>query len=184
MKTLILLCLICCRPFLYAQSPLSYPELLESTKEIDLADSLHFDTNPGEVTSIDSVTVKKWFRQVLPATATNKFKNRSFALVGKITTHQNFDLLLLLEEKTRKDSTGTQIVYLVSAKKNGDYIASLQAAVGGTKKKTAYNISSCLYRDYKIVQDSRITINDKAYNDMAWYRINAGGRFISQPKFE
>jgi hypothetical protein len=69
-------------------------------------------------------------------------------------------------------------------KKTGDHIASLRAAVGGSKKKTAYNISSCLYKDYKIVQDSRITINNKLMNDMAYYRINAGGRFVSYPKFE
>ncbi len=184
MKHLVLLCILCAQFRLYAQQPLSYPQLLERTREIDLADSLLFDTSPAETSAIDSVTVKKWFGNLLPTGAANKFKNRSFSLIGKITGHHNFDLLLLLEEKTRKDSSGTQIVYLVSLKKQGDYIASLKAAVGGTKKRTAYNISSCLYSDFKIVQDSRITINDKAYNDMAWYKINSGGRFVSQPKME
>jgi hypothetical protein len=56
--------------------------------------------------------------------------------------------------------------------------------VGGSKKRTAYNISSCLYKDYKIIHTSRIMIDNKAYNDMAWYKINAGGRFVSYPKFE
>lgn len=184
MKHLILLCLLGSNMLLHAQQPLSYPQLLESTKEIDLSDSLRFDTTPEEVTAIDSSTVLKWFAQVLPAAAANKFKNRIFSLVGKITTNNNFDLLVLLEEKNRKDSTGTQVVYLISVKKTGDFIASLKAAVGGTKRRTAYNISSCLYKDYKIIQDSRITINEKPYNDMAWYKINSGGRFVSQPKFE
>lgn len=77
-----------------------------------------------------------------------------------------------------------QVIYLISVKKNGDYIASLKAAAGGTKKRTGFNISSCLYRDYKIVQDSRITIDDKVYNDMAYYKINSGSRFVSYPKFD
>lgn len=184
MNRLILLCLLNSSLLAFGQEPLSYPQLLENTKEIDLTDSLQFDTTPEEVTAIDSLTVKKWFPQVLPATANNKFKNRAFSLVGKITSNSNFDLLVLLEEKRRSDSTGTQVTYLISVKKTGDYIASLRAAVGGSKKKTAYNISSCLYKDYKIVQDSRITINNKPMNDMAYYKINSGGRFVSYPKFE
>ncbi len=184
MKHLILLCLLGSGISVIAQQPLSYPQLLESTKEIDLADSLRFDTSPEEVTAIDSITVEKWFGNVLPSGPANKFKNRTFSLVGKITSQSKFDLLVLLEEKNRKDSTGTQVVYLISVKKTGDFIASLKAAVGGTKRRTAYNISSCLYKDYKIIQDSRITINEKPYYDMAWYKINAGGRFVSQPKFE
>ncbi len=184
MKHLIFLCLLGSSISLIAQQPLSYPQLLESTREIDLSDSLRFDTSPEEVTAIDSSSVIKWFGQVLPTNAANKFKNRVFSLVGKITKNNNFDLLVLLEEKSRKDSTSTQVVYIISCKKSGDYIASLKAAVGGTKRRTAYNISSCLYKDYKIIQDSRITINEKPYNDMAWYKINSGGRFVSQPKFE
>lgn len=184
MKKLILVCLLGSSISLPAQQPLSYPQLLESTREIDLSDSLHFNTSPEEVSAIDSINVIRWFGNILPAGAANKFKNRVFSLVGKITTQTNFDLLVLLEEKNRKDSTGTQVVYLISVKKTGDFIASLKAAVGGTKRRTAYNISSCLYKDYKIIQDSRITINEKPYNDMAWYKINSGGRFVSQPKFE
>lgn len=184
MKHLILACLLGSYIYTYAQEPISYSRLLESTKEIDISDSLHFDATPEEVTAIDSFTVKQWFPRVLPANAANKFKNRTFSLIGKITSQPNFDLLVLLEEKKRSDSTVTQVVYLVSAKKSGEYIASLKAAAGGMKKKTGYNISSWLYKDYKIVQDSRITIDNKAYDDVAYYKINSGGRFVSYPKFD
>ncbi|MGQ0738288.1 MAG: hypothetical protein ACT4OJ_04440 [Bacteroidota bacterium] len=184
MKYLILICLLISGRMVAAQEPLSYPDMLSGTREINLSDSLNFDTNPEEITALDSFTVKKWFLQLLPANAGNKFKNRKFSLVGKITSQENFDLLVLLEEKRRSDSTGTQVVYLISAKKTGDYIASLKAAVAGSKKKTGYNISSCLYKDYRIIQDSKITVDNKAINDMAYYKINAGGRFVSHPKFE
>jgi hypothetical protein len=184
MKNSILLLLLSGNLVAAGQAPLDYQQLLGSTREIDLSDSLHFDTSPEEVTALDSFTVKKWFHPVLPPNAANKFKNRNFSLVGKITTHSNFDLLVLLEEKRRPDSTGTQIVHLISAKKSGEYIASLKAAVGGTKKRTGYNISSCLYKDYKIIHNSRITIDNKAYNDLAWYKINSGGRFVSYPRTE
>jgi hypothetical protein len=105
-------------------------------------------------------------------------------LIGKLTAAENFDLLVLLEKKRRSDSTGTQIIYLISTRKTGEFIASLKAAVGGTRKRTGYNISSCLYKDYRIIQDSKITVDNKAINDMVYYKINSGGRFVSYPKFE
>lgn len=184
MKRLILIGLLTSSHYAFTQEPVSYNQLLETTKEIDLSDSLHFNAAPEEVFAIDSNTMKKWFPQILPVNAGNKFKNRVFSLAGKITTHSNFDLLVIMEEKRRNDSSGTQVVYLISVKKTGDYIASLKAAVAGTKKKTGYNITSCLYKDYKIIQDSRIIIDDKAYNDMAYYKINTGGRFVSYPRFD
>ncbi len=162
---------------LAAQEPLSYLDMLAGTREIKLSDSLNFDTSPDEVTALDSNTVKKWFFPVL-SSGSNKFKNKTYSLAGKITGNSQFDLLVLLEDKRRSDSTGIQVTYLVSARKTGEYIASLKAAVSGTKKKTGYNITSCLYKDNRIVQDSRITINDKVYDDLTRYRISNGGRFI------
>lgn len=184
MKRLILVILIGSCLQLAAQEAMNYPELLASTKEIDISDSLNFDTEPEEVTALDSNTVKKWFATVLPPNASNKFKNREFSLVGKLTANENFDLLVLLEKKRRSDSTGTQVIYLISTKKTGEFIASLKAAVGGTRKRTGYNISSCLYKDYRIIQDSRMTVDNKDINDMGYYKITAGGRFVSHPRFE
>lgn len=183
MRNLFLFCLLGGSLTALSQPSLSYPQLLESTREIQLSDSLVFHTLRGDLAPVDSFTVKRWFSQILPPNANNKFKNRNFSLAGKITLNNNFDLLVLREEKSRKDSSATQVTYLISMKKNGDYIASLKAAVGGTRKTTSYNITSCLYKDFKLVQDSRMTIDNKAYNDMAWYKINAGGRFVSYPKF-
>lgn len=185
MNRLILFYILITAPFLSgAQEARDYTRLLEQTHELRITDSLLFQPEPASMTPLDSQTIKQWFPQVLPANAANKFKNRSFALAGKMTGNPQFDLLILCEEKRKSDSSGTQVVYLVSVKKTGEYIASIKAAVGGSKKKTAYNISSWLYRDLKIVQDSRIQIDDRSYNDMVYYKINNGGRFVSYPRFD
>lgn len=168
----------------HAQASPDYSRLLASTHEIRITDSLLFHPEPASMTRLDSQTIKQWFPQVLPSGTGNKFKNRSFALAGKITGNPQFDLLLLSEEKRKSDSSGTQVLYLVSMKKSGEYIASIKAAVGGSRKKTAYNIRSWLYKDLKLVQDSRIQIDDRSFNDMVYYKINSGGRFVSYPRFE
>lgn len=177
MKRLILICILTAGISAVAQEPMSYPDMLASTKEIKLPDSLSFDFTAEEITSLDSVTTRKWFPQLLSAGA-NKFKNKTYGLMGKISSGNNFDLLVLVEEKKRADSSGIVITYLVSMKKTGEYISSLKAAVSGTKKKTGYNISSWLYKDLKLVQDAKITVNDQQYDDLTYYRINNGGRFI------
>ena len=155
-----------------------YTLLLKPVREVELKDSLHIDTLPQTIAPLDSMTVKKWFSPVLGFTKNNRLKNRNYYLAGKITTHDKFDLLVLVEEKKKTDSNSVQVVYLISTKKDGSYIAYIEAAVGGTRKKSNYNISSWLYKDYKIVLDSKISVNEKSYDDMISYKINGGGRFI------
>lgn len=165
-----------------AQMPLTYDQLLENTPEINFTDSLLINAQIKEVPALDSASVKKWFSTMLPAGSKNRLKNRTYATVGKITSQANFDLFVLLEEKKRADSSGVQVVYFITLKKDGQFIAKLEAAVNGEKKQSGYNITSLLCKDYKIVQDSRITVNDKSYTDMTYYKINGGGRFILYPK--
>lgn len=165
-----------------SQVPLTYEQLLASTPEISFTDSLLIDAQIKEIPALDSATVKKWFNAVLPAGSNNRLKNRSYATVGKITSQPNFDLFVLLEEKKRPDSSRVQVVYFITTKKEGQFIAKLEAAVNGERKQSGYNITSLLCKDYKIVQDSRITVNDKSYTDMTYYKINGGGRFILYPK--
>jgi hypothetical protein len=165
-----------------AQLPLTYEQLLENTPEISFTDSLLIDAQIKEIPALDSVTVKKWFSAVLPAGSKNRLRNRTYATVGKITSQPNFDLFVLLEEKKKADSSGIQVVYFITLKKDGQFIAKLEAAVNGERKQSGYNITTLLCKDYKIVQDSRITVNDRSYTDMTYYRINGGGRFILYPK--
>ena len=71
-----------------------------------------------------------------------------------------------------------QVVYLVTTKKDGSYISSLEVAVSGVRKKSSYYTSSWLYKDYRIVKDSKMVVNQKSYDDLASYKISGAGRFI------
>jgi hypothetical protein len=166
-----------------AQEIPTYAALLNTAEEVLIPDSLHINAEPVPRNQLDTLTVKKWFSNVLPATPNNRLKNRNYYLTGKITQHKNFDLLLLLEEKKKNDSTGTQVHYLFTCKKDGTFIAMMEAAVSGIKKKSNYNTSSWLYKDNKLVLSSRMTVNEKFYDDLMNYKINNTGRFILYPKY-
>lgn len=183
MKKLLLILLITGFSRLVAQEPLSYNELLSLAPEINIADSMHFDAGEKEITALDSLTVKKWFSAVLPSAPNNRLKNRKYALAGKITSAATYDLLVLLEEKKKADSAASQVIYFITTKKDGKFIASLEAAISGNWKKSDYHISSWLYNDYKITQYSRLRAKDTLYADLTYYKINGGGRFILYPKY-
>src|SRR5438874_2286167 len=103
MKRLLLICAICSGIAVRGQSPLGYEELLGNTKEIKIADSLFLDPGTDEAAPVDSNTIKKWFAPVLSSGA-NKFKNKNYSILGKITANENFDLLVLQEEKMKDDT--------------------------------------------------------------------------------
>lgn len=161
-----------------AQDSTGYRNLLNPVAELKLTDSLQINAGKTDIKLLDTNTVKKWFSRLLPSGSHNRLKNRSYSLTGKITAHPNFDLLFVQEEKKRDDTSNVQVVYLVSTKKDGTYISSLEVAVTGNRKRSFYNISSWLYKDYQIVQDNQIIVNEKSYGDMTSYKINGGGRFI------
>jgi hypothetical protein len=184
MKSIVFLCLLFSRLSLPAQNATDYKALLESTQEVLLSDSLQINANPFQKNLLDSSIVKRWFSNVLQGTSNNRLKNRSYYLSGKITTNDNFNMLVLLEDKKRSDSSSVQVVYLVTTKKDGAYIASLEAAISGIRKKSSYNTSSWLYKDNKLVLGSKITVNEKSYDDLTSYRINSGGRFLLSGRYE
>jgi hypothetical protein len=183
MKKLLLILLFTGFSRLFAQPPLNYNELLLLAPEINIADSMHFDAGETEITALDSATVKKWFSGVLPTEPNNRLKNRKYALAGKITSAPTYDLLVLLEEKRKTDSTTSRVMYFITTKKDGKFIASLEAAISGSKKKSDYHISSFLHCDYKITQHSSFRAKDTLYADLTYYKINSGGRFILYPKY-
>ena len=169
----------------FTQEKTAYDTLLKPVPEVELTDSLHIDAPLEKTNQLDSITVKTWFAPLLGSAKNNRLKSRNYFLAGKITSNDKFDLLVLVEEKKKiSDSSNVQVVYLISTKKDGTYISSLEAAVAGVKKKSSYNTSSWLYKDNKIILDSRISINEISYDDMASYRINGGGRFILSGKYE
>ncbi len=160
------------------QDSIGYTNLLHSVAELKITDSLKINAEQTDLHLLDSLSVKKWFSRLLPSGTNNRLKNRSYCLTGKMTSHPNFDLLLVQEQKKKDDTSSVQVVYLVSTKKDGTYISSLEVAVNGNRKRSFYNITSWIYKDYQIVQDNQIIVNEKAYGDMSYYKINGGGRFI------
>lgn len=183
MKAVLILCFLICSINTTAQTDSGYNNLLNATSEIGLTDSLYIDASSWQLVPLDSTAVKKWFSRILPSTNSNRLKNRDYHLAGKITSNTNFDLLLLLEEKNRADSSNVQVMHLISTKKDGTYIASLEVAVTGTRKKSTYNTSSWLYKDYQIVHDSKIIVNEQFYGGLTHYKINGTGRFMLSPNY-
>jgi plasmid replication initiation protein len=161
----------------------AYDALLKTTPEIIMPDSLNINTLISQKKRIDTGVVRKLFSFVLPTTPNSRLKNRNYFLAGKITTGEKFNLLVLLEEKKKIDSNNAQIIYLVTTKKDGSYIGSIEAAVIGNRKKSAYNTSCWLYKDYRIVQDSKITTSDKSFATLTKYTISSGGRFMLEPNY-
>ena len=185
MKRFITFCFLLSCLHVGAQEDSSYTAMLQTTEEVQLGDSLQIDAVQWKLRRLDSVDVKKWFSPILGTTTNNRLKNRGYYLGGKFTTNKNFDLLVLLEEKKKKDTSNSavQVIYFITTKKDGKFIASLEVAVTGVKKKTTYNTTSWLYRDFKILKDSEFIINEKPFNDLAVYKISGGGRFILYPNY-
>ncbi len=183
MKRLIALCLVFSWLTTTAQDGLVYADLQNKTDEVQLSDSLQINAELFQKNPLDSITVKKWFSNLFSGAGKNRLKNRNYYLTGKITSNEFFDLLVLQEEKKRSDSSSVQVVYLITYKKDGTYIASIVAAIAGIRKKSIYNTFSWLYKDNKIVLISKMTVNGKSYDDLMNYKINTRGRFILYPKY-
>ena len=185
MKRLIPFCFFLACHSTLAQDDTSYAAMLKTTEEIHLADSLEINSMDWTLQRLDSIDLKKWFSPILGSTTNNRLKNRKYFLAGKITVSKKFDLLVLVEEKKKGDELNStvQVIYFITVKKNGKFIASLEVAVTGIKKKTNYNTSSWLYNDFKIMKDSKYIINEKPFNDLVIYKISEGGRFILYPNY-
>lgn len=183
MKRLILICLFFSCLGATAQDGLEYADLQLTTEEVQLSDSLQINAILYQKNLLDSALVKKWFSNVFSGSGNNRIKNRNYYLAGKITSNQFFDLLLLQEEKKRSDSSSFQVVYLITLKKDGTFIASIEAAIAGIRKKSSYNTFSWLFKENKIVLISKMTVNEKSYDDFMNYKITNKGRFILYPKY-
>ncbi len=182
MKSLIFIISFLTSQNLFAQEDSSYLNLLNTTNEITLTDSLLINTYEIETEKLDTNAMKKWFFPLLSGGDNNRLKKREYFLIGKITTNNIFDLLLVAEEKNKKDSTSKQIIHLVSTKKDGTYISSMEVAISGLKNDLYHSTFSWLYND-KISLNTNYTLNDSVITDMNIYKINRTGRFLLAPKY-
>ena len=183
MKKLILILLLANCHLLNAQIDSSYQLLLKNISEVQMTDSLLLNAIELQAEPLDTFSIKKWFALALSTNNTNRLKNRNYYLTGKITYNNNFDLLVVVEQKKKADVTGMQVVYLVSTKKNGSYISSLEVAVAGTKNNSNFNTTSLLYKDNKLKLDRKFVANDSSYADVNVYKITKTGRFLLAPTY-
>lgn len=183
MKNLIIILLFPHCLFLNAQTDSSYQFLLKDISEVKLTDSLLLNAIELQSNPLDTFTIKKWFTHALSINNNNRLKNREYFLTGKITYNNSFNLLVVVEQKMKADVTGIQVVYLVSTKKDGTYISSLEVAVAGIKNNSNYNTSSLLYKDNKLKLDTKFVANDSSYADVNVYKITKTGRFLLAPNY-
>jgi hypothetical protein len=115
-KLIIILSFLSCQG-VNAQQDSAYADFLKTINEVPLTDSLLLKAVEIQTEPLDTFIIKKWFTQALSIANNNRLKNREYYLTGKITTNNNFDLLVVVEQKKKADVTGTQVVYLVSIKK-------------------------------------------------------------------
>lgn len=175
----IILLFICLTKNTQAQDS-AYQRLFSLTQELSVGDSLHLE-ELNEGVRLDTSLAKKFFSPIL-SSGNNRFKNRFYTCLGRITDHENFDLFLVLEDRRRADSSSMATTYLVSLKKSGDHIASQKVLVTGTKKRSGYNIQSTLYKDNRIFIDTKIITGERIFEEVENYRITKNGRFILAEK--
>lgn len=180
MKRLSLILLIACFAIKSQSQDTAYQRLVSITRELTVGDSLQLD-ELNEGVRLDTALAKRFFSPLL-SSGNNRFKNRFYTCLGRITDHENFDLFLVQEDRRRADSSSMATTYLVSVKKTGDYISSEKVIVTGTKKRSGYNIRSTLYKENRIFIDTRIITGEKVFEEVENYRITKTGRFILAEK--
>jgi hypothetical protein len=182
MKHLILSFLLAGSVAVHAQNNTNYNQLVNAIPEIELADSLFFDSCPAGAVVLDSLQVRTLFRQLYHTTGKSWGTTISWWLAGKITRYSNYDLLLLVEKNEGKDGICFNTVHLVSISKEGEYIAALGLYINRNNNTTRYTASSFLFKDLSIIQNTRIYASSKNFGGRNEYKINEEGRFVYYAK--
>jgi hypothetical protein len=182
MKHLILSILLAGSTMLHAQQKVSYTELLASTSEIAFTDSIRFTECPDDYTAIDSNTIKELFRPLYHTKVKSWVCDLSWSLAGKITSYNNYDLLLLVEKNEGKDSLCFNTLHLVTMSKEGGYIASFALYINRNTKSSSYCTSSMLYKDLSIIQNTKVFASFKKFGGSNAYKINEEGLFVYYAK--
>ena len=185
MKPLTLVILLFASFTLAAQKTLTYPEILNLTKEIKIIDRLYLDISNFEKFELDAVTAHQFFRKMyggvdqLPG-------DTKYYICGKITKHADFDLFLLYAEKNTQGEDKNFDLILVTTRKDGTYISILNGSSDlyytRNNKAHFHKTRSYLYSGFIIKQENEIsTMNKKSETE---YRVNDYGVFVAYPKFK
>lgn len=180
MRSLLLIWLLSSSTFLFGQGPVTYNELLKRAREINLTDSFLVDVSTVDRVELDSVVLTMHFSSLYPPLETVQQAPMHYYFSGKLTSHPQFNLLLV---STRREQPGLppyEAVYLLTTKKDGTHISSLSVATR-KEKGTILEASAWLHKDFRVFVHTSMRAGDKIFTGRSEYRINEEGRFIYYP---
>ena len=196
---------------LSAQKTSTFKEVLKTAPEISIADSLLINYFSLEKAPLDFATGESFFKLIYRNEKQPSLRTEFF-IAGKITSHKNFDILILCAEREVRNQSNDWVVpinrsisrdlYFVLLDKEGNYKNSFLSAmnyenINYFQKTIMRKISSCIYKDFKIVQQveseskpANLIIppikedETKKMNFSMEYHINDYGVFVAYPKFK
>lgn len=190
----------------------TFKEVLKTAKEISITDSILIHYYSGERIPLDHSTGESFLKIISPSEE-QSFQNAVFFVAGKITSHKDFDILLLCAEKSFSsrylesydpnpiDGNQTKDLFFILLDKEGGYknnfLAAREFRIKDFDKNITRKISSTVYSYFKIIQH---TVTDhwpsyliylpftknstKEYSSSMEYHINDYGVFVAYPKFK
>jgi hypothetical protein len=196
-----------------AQKTSKLKDVLKTAVEISISDSILINYITLAKTDLDKTTAESFFKLIYP---NEKQANQEveYFVAGKITSHKDFDILLLCTEKTTTtrytidweptslDYSIIKELYFVLLDKEGNYKNNFLGAmnyetINYLQKNTKRKISSWIYKDFKIVQYVEaepkptnynilpfVKVETKTINLSMEYHINDYGVFVAYPKFK
>lgn len=168
-----------------AQNGLTYNQVLNLTKEIKVIDRLYLDISNLEKTELDPSTAHQLFKRAF-GTNNGSSNDAKYFICGKITRHPDFNLFFLYSEKSTTDSIRNFNLILLTTRKDGTYVSTLEAASDlyytRNNKPQFHKTRSYLYNDFIIKQENVISAMNKKFE--AEYRINDYGVIVFYPKWK
>ena len=195
-----------------AQKALTFKEVLKIANEIIITDSFLIDYSAAEKVDLDKNTGASFFK-IIERKEGDSLEETGYSIAGKITSHKDFDILLVGTEKsivTRSlhdlsampvDRSILKELFFVLLDKEGNYKNKFLAAMDYRKKDYKKNItskiSSQVYTDLRIIQHTVTEswpsfliympfakTDSKAFSFLMEYRINDYGVFVAYPKYK
>src|SRR5436190_6618415 len=193
-----------------AQKILSFKEVLNNATEISITDSILINYFSLEKTSLDKTTGQNFFL-IIHRVDNNSLKETEYFSAGKITSHKDFDILLLCSENSNAtgssndgaklpiDRSSIKELFFVLLDKEGNYKNNYLAAmdyeiINYLQKTTLRKISSWIYKDLRIVQHieakpkpndlivtSSVDQETRTRKFSMEYHINDYGVFVAYP---
>ena len=166
-----------------AQKAGTYAHLLGRTREIVIIDSIQVEAGNVDYVSLDTPTLKNFFQMIYPPILTNKSGPPEYYISGKITTHPNFDLLLVTTKKGTVEESVSESVYLLANRKDGSNINMLTVSIRRENKDATVIAHSSISRDLKVLVTTKINSKGKYFSGLSEYRLTEDGRFMHYPHY-